>query len=165
MDINKAEKIKIYKCKFFKTQNLRWIIKFKKLLNILKMGFLDSIFGTEEKKRCEPVRPQQVDIDEIIKGLEKTGVNVGGEVGKGHMVKSLPLTNEIDAEAGRTELMEGNIVVFRIDKEILYPLNKEYSLSILSRVKQIADALHGDVKQITEDKLLVVPAGIKIIKE
>ncbi len=129
------------------------------------MGFLDSIFGTGEKKDIAPVRPQSVDIDEIIKGLEKTGVNIGGEVGKGHMVKSLPLTNEIDAEAGRTELMEGNIVVFRIDKEILYPLNKEYSLSILSRVKQIADALHGDVKQIAEDKLLVVPTGIKIMKE
>ncbi|PKP59801.1 MAG: hypothetical protein CVT88_04555 [Candidatus Altiarchaeales archaeon HGW-Altiarchaeales-1] len=130
------------------------------------MGFLDSIFGAQEKKESKPVvRPQSIDIDEIIKGMEKTGVDVGGEAGKGHMVKSLPLTNEVDVEAGRTELMNGNIVIFRIDKEILYSQNKEYSLSILGRVKQIADASHGDVKQIAEDKLLVVPAGIKIIKE
>ncbi len=129
------------------------------------MGFLDSIFGAQEKKESKPVVKQSIDIDEIIKGMEKTGVDVGGEAGKGHIVKSLPLANEIDIEAGRTELMDGNIVLFRMDKEILYSRNKEYSLSILSRVKQIADASHGDVKQIAEDKLLVVPAGIKIIKE
>lgn len=129
------------------------------------MGFLDSIFGTQEKKENVSVKPQPIDIDEIIKGLEKEGENVGGEAGKGHIIKSLPLTNEVDVEAGKTELMEGNIVVFRIGKEILYPLNKEHALLIITKVKQIADELHGDVKKIAEDKLLVVPDGVKIIKE
>jgi len=130
------------------------------------MGFLDSIFGTQEKKEDKPVVKQSaIDIDEIIKGMEKTGVDVSGETGKGHTVKSMPLTNEIDVEAGRTELMNGNIVLFRIDREILYSQNKEHALSIISRVKQIAEASHGDVKQVAEDRLLVVPAGIKIIKE
>lgn len=128
------------------------------------MGFLDSIFGTKEKKESVP-GAKPVDIDEIIKALEKEGVSAGGEAGKDFVVKSLPLANEIDVEAGRTELMNGNIVLFRIDKEILYPINKNYSLSILNKVKQIAEASNGDVRRITEDKLLVVPAGIKIIKE
>ncbi len=129
------------------------------------MGFLDSVFGKEEKKEVKPMVSQQVDINEIIKAMEKTGANVGGEAGGLNLVKSLPLTNDIDAEAGRTELMKGNIVIFRIPNEILYAQNKEQSGLLLSRIKQIADTLHGDVKRVAEDKILVVPGGVKIVKE
>ena len=131
------------------------------------MGFLDSIFGKEEKKEIKPIVSQHVDINEIIKAMEKTGANVGGEFGGLNLVKSLPLTNDIDVEAGRTELMKGNIVIFRIPNEILYAQNKERLGLLLSRTKQIVDTLHGDVNRVTEDnsKLLVVPDGVKIVKE
>ncbi len=81
------------------------------------------------------------------------------------MVKSLPLANDIDVEAGRTELIKGNIVIFRISHKILYDQNKERLGSLLTRIKQIADTLHGDVKKVAEDKLIVVPEGVKIVKE
>lgn len=129
------------------------------------MGFFDSIFGKEEKKEVKPVMEREIDIDEIIKTMEKTGADVGGKVGGLNLVKSLPLTNDVDIEAGRTELMKGNIVIFRIPNELIYSQNKEILGSFLSRTKQIADSLHGEVRKVAENRLLVVPNGVKIIKE
>jgi len=128
------------------------------------MGFFDSIFGKEEKKEVKVVS-QPVDIDAIIRTLEKTGADVSGEGMGINLVKSLPLANDIDVEAGRTELIKGNIVIFRISHKILYDQNKERLGSLLTRIKQIADTLHGDVKKVAEDKLIVVPEGVKIVKE
>lgn len=129
------------------------------------MGFFDSIFGKEEKKEVKPVMGRAIDIDEIIKAMEKTGADVGGEAGGLNLVKSLPLTNDVDVEAGRTELMKGNIVIFRIPNELIYSQNKELLGSLLGKIKQITDGLHGDVRKVAEDRLLVVPSGVRFTKE
>ncbi len=45
MDINKTEKIKIYKCKFFKTQNLSKIITIKLIKYLLNLRICSILKG------------------------------------------------------------------------------------------------------------------------
>lgn len=128
------------------------------------MGFFDSLFGTKKPEKTETPTRQYVNIDAIINATEKKGVNVTGETGGfGNYiyVKPIDLDSDVDVDAGKNELLRGNLVIFDLRHIIV---NKALTSTLTSNIKKIVEDIHGDVRRIAEDKILAVPAGYKFME-
>lgn len=122
-----------------------------------------GIFGSAKKEVVKPVVREEVDIDNVIKGIESKGANVSGEVGgfgNYQLVKPIDLTSDLDISAGKNEIERGNLVVFNA-KSIVS--NRPLFGTLVERLKAAIEESHGDVAMISNEKLLAVPPGFKIV--
>lgn len=122
-----------------------------------------SIFGSAKKEVVKPVVREEMDIDSVMKNMESRGANVSGEVGgfgNYQLVKPIDLTSDLDISAGKNEIERGNLVVFNA-KQIIS--NRPLFGTLLERLKSAVEESHGDIAMISEEKILAVPPGFKIV--
>jgi SepF-like predicted cell division protein (DUF552 family) len=116
------------------------------------MGILEKLkMGTKE-----------TDIEEYLDtlGLEE------GDILEEHAdmwIKPHVLEDVLDVEKVTDELKKGNIVILNID-----PLYKKNTIKLRQAVSEIKGTVHninGDIARLSEQKVLITPANVKIAKK
>ncbi len=112
------------------------------------MGLLDKLFGGQAE--------EHIDIEEC---LEEEGdvVNPPADF----YVKKIDLRNEGDAELAMKEVSQKNIIILNVAPLAKQPkrLNR-----ILTRLKQYAEKINGDIALITKTHVMLTPEKVKIVK-
>jgi SepF-like predicted cell division protein (DUF552 family) len=78
-------------------------------------------------------------------------------------VRPYALEDVIDVERVANELRKGNMVLLNIE-----PLFKKNAIKLRQAISELKGTVHdinGDIARITEHKLLVTPANVKIAKQ
>ena len=78
-----------------------------------------------------------------------------------HYVKPVALEQQEDVEQIKSELAQGNIVLMNIKEMSKRPNTLK---SIVDDLKESVEKLNGDIARIDDDKILLTPKKIKIIK-
>lgn len=129
------------------------------------MGFFDWLFGgsKESKKEPAPVPKEYVHIDDVIKEMESKGTNVTGETGGfGNyiLVKPIDLDSDVDVDAGKNDLLKGNLVIFDTQKIMN---NRELCNTLLVSVSDAVREVHGEIRRLADNIYLAVPPGYKFV--
>ena len=119
------------------------------------MGFLDNVF----KKMSHGA--EDVELDEIIYSLDQPEEvdSYDADV----LVKTINLVDEVNLEDTLNELKGGNIIILTIGE--LMKRNFVRLKQYMDKVKDAVISLDGDIARISEDKLIVTPTRIKILKK
>lgn len=115
------------------------------------MGLLSGLLGA-------PSRPMS--LDEAMQALEDEEIDLLHEPADFY-VKPLSLESEGDVTLVESELKAGNVVLLNIAPLARNPPRLKESLSKLTTVTQ---AINGDIARISEDKILITKARMKIVK-
>ncbi len=148
------------------TNNIVWVVLNKngvlltpqslKLKSVNKMGIKDWLGFEGGSSEAEGV-----DLDEYLEGI---GLHEGEllDEDKYSYVKSLGASSpEIMADAER-ELKKGNIVI--LDTESIAQTNRLGLKKLVGNLKNLESEINGDMGRISETKILIVPAGFRILK-
>jgi len=114
------------------------------------MAFLEKLVGNKE----------EVDIEEFLNTLDDEDEDPYEDADA--FVKPISLQNEEDAKLVVEEAKKGNIVLLNIGD-----LTKRNAIKLKELVGQIKDGveeINGDLARITQDRILVTPSRVKIIK-
>ena len=114
-----------------------------------------EIFGKKEVVQ----RGTSVDIEEYISDLS---IREGKIIERDDVIYVKPI--ELDAEGKGVgmaikELEKGNIVLLNIRAAVE---NRTMLRSVVKELRGTAEELDGDIVQLAPDKILVVPAGVKV---
>ncbi|MBU1120266.1 cell division protein SepF [Candidatus Micrarchaeota archaeon] len=114
------------------------------------MTFFEKIFKKEE----------EIDIEEFLNNLDVEEESMVEDADA--YVKPIPLSSDSDSQLASDELKKGNIVLLNIGD--LSKRNAIKLRELISRVKITVDEINGDIARISNDRVLVTPARVKIIK-
>lgn len=117
-----------------------------------------SIF--EKIGKSMGVPSKEMDVEEYMNAAEMTDVDVMHEPAD-HYIKPIALQQQTDVELIKKELAAQNIVLLNISEMAKRPNTLK---GIIDELKVYADRQGGDIARIDEDKVLITPAKIKIIK-
>ena len=104
---------------------------------------------------------ESVDLDEYLEGI---GLHEGEllDEDKYTYVKSLGANSpEVLGDVDR-ELKKGNIVI--LDTEALAQTNRLSLKKLIGDLKTLEGEIDGDMGRVSESKILIVPAGFRILK-
>ena len=120
------------------------------------LGFLNKFKG-----KLSGESEEEIDIDEF---LDTLGVeNEDLLVEEADMwVKPYVLEDLEDVAAIDSDLDKGNIVILNV--EPLLKRNRIKLKQAISRIKEHAAEIDGDIARLSEYKLLVTPKGVKVAK-
>ncbi|MBU2099888.1 cell division protein SepF [Candidatus Micrarchaeota archaeon] len=115
------------------------------------MAFMDKIFKKQE---------DSVDIEEFLNNLdveEETMVEDADAY-----VKPISLTGAEDTAMVSDELRKGNIILLNIGD--LSKRNAIKLRELVSSIKNTVEEINGDIARISNERILVTPSKVKIIK-
>jgi SepF-like predicted cell division protein (DUF552 family) len=104
---------------------------------------------------------ESVNLDEYLEGI---GLHEGEllDEEKYNYVKSLTANSpDVTADVDR-ELKKGNVVI--LDTESLAQTNRLSLKKLIGDLKNLEAEVNGDMGRISETKILIVPAGFRILK-
>ena len=117
-----------------------------------------SIF--EKIGKSMGVPSKEMDVEEYMNAAEISDVDVMHEPAD-HYIKPIALQQQTDVELIKKELSSHNIVLLNISEMAERPNTLK---GIIDELKVYSDRQGGDIARIDEDKVLITPAKIKIIK-
>ncbi len=115
------------------------------------MAFLEKVLKKEEG----------IDIEDFLNNLDADDESVYEEADA--FVKPMSLTTEADIELVLNEAKSGNIVLLNIGE-----LNRRNAIKLkelVTKIKSGVDSINGDIARISQDRVLVTPSKVKIIKK
>jgi SepF-like predicted cell division protein (DUF552 family) len=115
------------------------------------MAFLEKVLKKEDG----------IDIEDFLNNLDADDESVYEEADA--FVKPMGLATEADIEAVMTEAKSGNIVLLNIGD--LSRRNAIKLKDLVTRIKSGVDGIDGDIARISQDRVLVTPSKVKIIKK
>ncbi|MBI3587798.1 cell division protein SepF [Candidatus Micrarchaeota archaeon] len=116
------------------------------------MGFLDRLFGSGAGA--------PVDVEGAMNSLEDEDIDLLHEPAQ-YYVKPLSLENDGDIAIVEGELKAKNVVLLNIAPIARNPARLQEAMG---RLRSTASALDGDIARISEDKVIITPAMMKIVK-
>jgi hypothetical protein len=118
---------------------------------VMNLAFLDKVFKKEE----------EIDIEEFLNTMDVEEETLYEEADA--FVKPMVLASEEDVQNILKEAKQGNIVLVNI--EGLSRRNAIKLKELISIVKQEIARIDGDIARISQDRVLVTPSKVKIIKK
>ena len=111
-------------------------------------------------RRAEEEEEEEIDIEDYLNGLS---IREGKLIEREDVTYIKPM--DLDSEGGgideaKRELEKNNIVVLNV-KQLLR--NKILLRDVVKRLKDICMDLDGDIGKISNEKILLVPANMRII--
>ncbi|MGC8669935.1 MAG: cell division protein SepF [Candidatus Micrarchaeia archaeon] len=106
------------------------------------------------------VSNKELDVEEYMNAAEMEDVDVMHEPAD-HYIKPVALHTEGDADLIKKELSNNNIVLMNISEMEKRPNTLK---SIVDDLKAFTDKIDGDIARIDNEKILITPKKIKIIK-
>lgn len=118
-----------------------------------------GIFG--KLKTLSATKPE-TDIEEY---LDTLGIEDGDllEEHADMWIKPFVLEDVIDVERVNDELKKGNIIILNI--EPLYKKNTIKLRQAVSEIKGTVHAINGDIARLTEQRIMITPANVKVLKK
>ncbi len=117
------------------------------------MGVFDKLgqaFGTSKG----------MDIEDYMNSAEMEDVDVLHEPADMY-IKPVTATSEADVEPIQEEIAKKNIILLDISELNKRPTTRN---AIVSRLKAYVEKINGDIGQIDENRVLITPQKVKIIK-
>lgn len=114
------------------------------------MGLLEKIFGSRSSGSASADALNELD-DEDVDVLHAP---------PDHYIKPFSVRNEGDVAVVEAELASKNVVLL----DIAPAARNQQLKGVLGKLKAVTRALNGDMARISEDKIIVAPAGIRIVK-
>ena len=104
---------------------------------------------------------KDMDVEEYMDAMELENVDLLHEAADFY-VKPIALESEVEAKAVEEELKQRNIVLLNIT-----PLmrNQAKLRSIVNDLKNFVVKINGDIARIDNEKILLTPAKVKIVKK
>ena len=115
------------------------------------MAFLEKLLKKEES----------VDIEDFLNNIDVEEETMYDDADA--FVKPLSLNRQEDVDAVLTEAKQGNVVLLSIAE--LSRRNAIKLKELVTAVKSRIDVIDGDIARISQDKILVTPSKVKIIKK
>lgn len=103
---------------------------------------------------------KELDVEEYMNAAEMEDVDIMHEPAE-HYVKPVALEQQEDAEQIKKELLAGNIVLMNIKEMEKRPNTLK---TIVDDLKEDVEKMNGDIARIDDEKILLTPRTIKIIK-
>ncbi len=116
------------------------------------MGILDALFGGS--------RREAGNLEDAMQAIEDQDVDVLHGPAE-YYVKPISLEGQGDIASVEGELKASNVVLLNIAPVARNPAKLKDSLSALTNMTH---ALDGDIARISEDKILLTPKKMKIVK-
>lgn len=117
-----------------------------------------SIFEKIGKKMGMPTK--SMDVEEYMNVAEMDDVDVMHEPAD-HYIKPVALQQQTDVELIKKELSSANIILMNISEMAKRPNTLK---GVIDELRIYVDRMGGDIARIDEDKVLITPSKIKIIK-
>ena len=114
------------------------------------MAFLEKILKKDEG----------IDIEEFLNNLDEDDETLYEEADA--FVKPMMLARDEDVAMVVNEAKQGNIVLLNISD--LSRRNAIKLKEIITKIKNGIEEIDGDIARISQDKILVTPSKVKIIK-
>jgi len=114
------------------------------------MGLFDKILGSKSEE------PDVPDLEELMQH-EGDVVSPPADF----YVKRVDLRNEGDGDIALKELVSKNIIILNV-----LPLSKQPNRlkGIISKLKQNAGKINGDIALLSHEMIILTPANVKIVK-
>lgn len=106
------------------------------------------------------VSSKEIDVEEYMNAAEMDDVDVMHEPAD-HYIKPVSLQQQGDVELIKKELGSNNIILMNISEMSKRPNTLK---GIIDDLKTYVDKMDGDIARIDQDKILLTPGKIKIIK-
>jgi SepF-like predicted cell division protein (DUF552 family) len=103
---------------------------------------------------------REMDVEEFMSAAEAEDIDVLHKAADFY-VKPIALQTEGDVKAVQEELKQRNIVLLNIQPIARNPTRLKQAVSDL---RAFVSALNGDIARIDEDKILLTPQNVKIVK-
>ena len=103
---------------------------------------------------------KSIDVEEYMNAAEMDDVDIMHEPAD-HYVKPVALVQQTDLELIKKELTANNLVLLNITEMEKRPNTLKTAIDDL---KVFVDKMNGDIARIDENKILLTPGKIKIIK-
>ncbi len=106
------------------------------------------------------ISSKSIDVEEYMNVAEMDDVDVMHEPAD-HYVKPVALQQQGDVELIKKELNSNNIILMNISEMAKRPNTLK---GVIDELKVYVDRMNGDIARIDEDKILLTPGKVKIIK-
>ncbi len=101
-----------------------------------------------------------MDIESYMNSAEMEDVDVLHEPADMY-VKPVPVVSESDIDPLQDEISKRNIILLDVSELNKRPTTRN---AVLTRMKAYVEKVNGDIAQIDENRVLITPARVKIIK-
>lgn len=101
-----------------------------------------------------------MDIEEYMNSAEMEDVDVLHEPADMY-VKPVTVVSESDIDPLQDEISKRNIILLDVSELNKRPTTRN---NVLSKMKAYVEKINGDIAQIDENRVLITPAKVKIIK-
>lgn len=101
-----------------------------------------------------------IDVEEYMNAAEMDEVDVMHEPAD-HYIKPVALQQQTDVELIKKELSSNNIILMNISEMSKRPNTLK---AVIDDLKLYVDKMNGDIARIDQDKIILTPAKIRIIK-
>ncbi len=116
------------------------------------MGFLERVLKP---------KTSEIDIEEFLNNLDVEEESMYDNADA--FVKPMTLEKDTDKDMVIEEVKKGNIILLNIAE--LSKRNAVKLRDMVNLIKKQVDALDGDIARISQDRVLITPARVKIIKK
>jgi len=116
------------------------------------MGLLDKIFSSKQ---------EGFDVEQAMNALEDEHIDMLHEPAD-YYVKPISLETDSDIGVVESELKARNVVLLNIAPFSRNPMKLKESLG---KITAMTAAMDGDIARISEDKVIVTPSRMKIVKQ
>jgi len=103
---------------------------------------------------------KEMDIEEYMDSMELENVDMLHEAADFY-VKPVALESDADVKVIGEELKRGNIILLNIT---LMSKNQAKLRMIVAELKKFAGKINGDIARIDNEKILLTPSKVKIVK-
>lgn len=114
------------------------------------MAFLEKVFRKEE----------EMDMEEVLNNLDVEEDTTYEDADA--LVKPVNLASEKDVEVALNELKQGNFILLNIGE--MKKRNAMKLRELVGALKAQVEGINGDLALVSQEKILVTPSKIKIVK-
>ena len=115
-----------------------------------RLTFMEKLIGKRE----------EIDIEEVLNSMDSEEEDVYADADA--LVRPVLLTTDADRDLAIAEAKKGNIILLNIaDISKRNPIKlRDY----ISQIKKEVESINGDIARISQEKVIVTPSRVKIVK-
>lgn len=104
---------------------------------------------------------KDINVEEFMTAAEAEEVDIMHQSADFY-VKPIALQNDSDVKAVQEELNQKNIVLLNFSPIMRNPTKLK---AVVGELKSFTNGINGDIARIDEDKILLTPSNVKIVKK
>jgi len=115
------------------------------------LTFMEKLIGKRD----------EIDIEEVLNSMDAEGEEDAYQDADA-LVRPISLNADADKDMAIAEMKKGNLLLLNIAD--IAKRNPIKLRDFISQIKKEAESINGDIARISQDKVLVTPSRVKIVK-